>query len=58
MTIQRTRELLQEEVNNMSDEQIEQLIAQYSKLADVVIDLMKHKPDNIISIVKRQRIHE
>lgn len=43
MTINRTRELLGEEVKNLSDEEISKLIAQASRFCDVILDLVNRK---------------
>lgn len=41
MTIERTRQLLGNKVKNMTDEQVQQLIASYAKLADVALDALQ-----------------
>lgn len=40
MTIERTREILGEDVSHLTDDQVEQLISDFSSLADLLADFL------------------
>lgn len=57
MTTERTRKLLGELVNNLTDQEVAEMIQKFSRLADVAVDLLIKKPRYDNNRLDTQKLH-
>lgn len=57
MTVQRAREILQEEIQHLTDKEVKQLIERTSQSCDVLLDIIETSPDSLLTPVKKGVYH-
>lgn len=57
MTIERTRELLGDKVKDMTDQEVQELIQRYSRLADVVVEVLPRYLKRVNNKVSTQKLY-